>query len=150
LVRLPDGRQLSYADVGDPAATRVIIYHHGLPSCRLESCVYHEALMARPGVRMLAVDRPGIGRSSPDPNASILSWPAALPSFANALGINRFALAGTSAGTPYCLAAARAMPNRVSAVSLACPMAPLEAVGHKSGGGPRGVHAAAHHPTAAT
>src|SRR5262245_53465567 len=76
LVRVPDGRQLSYADVGDPAATRVIIYHHGLPGCRLESCVYHEALMARPGVRMLAVDRPGIGRSSPDPRASILSWPA--------------------------------------------------------------------------
>ncbi len=149
-VRLPDGRLLSYADFGDPGASRVIIYHHGLPSCRLEIEVYRAALAQRPGVRMLAVDRPGIGRSSPDAHASIMSWPTDLAAFAGALGLGRFALAGTSAGTPYCLAAARAMPERVAAVSVACPMAPLEAVGHKSGGGPRGVHAASNRPFAAT
>src|SRR6266568_1214757 len=72
-VRLWDGRCLAFADYGDPAASRVILYHHGLPSCRLEIEVYRDALMARPGVRMIAVDRPGIGRSSPNPYSSILS-----------------------------------------------------------------------------
>jgi pimeloyl-ACP methyl ester carboxylesterase len=148
-VRLPDGRCLAFADFGDPAATRVILYHHGLPSCRLEIEVYRAALMARPGVRMVAIDRPGIGRSSPNPYSSIESWPADLAAFAGALGLSRFSVAATSAGTPYCLAAARAMPERVAAVSLACPMAPLEAVGPKSGGGPWGVQATANHPTAA-
>src|SRR5262245_61717752 len=112
-VRLPDGRLLAYADFGDPAASRVIIYHHGLPSCRLEIAVYHDTLLARPGVRMLAIDRPGIGRSTPYRYACILNWPADIAAFADALGLGRFAVAGTSAGTPYCLAAARAMPQRI-------------------------------------
>src|SRR5262249_8394835 len=126
-------------------ASRVIIYHHGLPSCRLELEVYKCTLQQRPGVRMIALDRPGIGRSSPQSCASILSWPADLAAFADALGIHRFAIAATSAGTRYPLAGPCAMRDRVAAVSLACPMAPLEAVGHRTGGGPKGVTAATNH-----
>src|SRR5258706_393363 len=61
-------------------------------------------------------------------------------------GLARFAVAGPSAGAPYCLAAARAMPDGVAPVSLGCPMAPLEAVGHRTGGGAHGVDLAERHP----
>src|SRR5438046_2917952 len=74
-VRLWDGRCLAFADFGDPAGSQVILYHHGLPSCRLEIEVYRDALMTRPGVRMIAIDRPGVGRSSAHAYSSILSWP---------------------------------------------------------------------------
>src|SRR5262249_10353538 len=82
----------------------------------------------RPGVRLLVLDRPGVGQSDPNPNLTFLSWPMDLAAFADAMGIKQFGLTSISGGAPYALATARAMPDRVIAVSLACPVAPFEAV----------------------
>lgn len=138
-VRIPNGRWLSYSECGDLAGSRVVIHQHGLPSCRLETVIYPKILCRYPGVRILGVDRPGIGRSTPDPCASILSWPADLFAFADALGINRFATIAPSAGAPYALAAARACPQRVRGVVLVGPIVPNELVGRRTGTGSRGI-----------
>jgi pimeloyl-ACP methyl ester carboxylesterase len=123
---LPDGRRLGYAEFGDPAGSRVIIHHHGLPSCRLEILIYQDIVANYPGLRILSVDRPGIGGSTPDPNASIMSWPADLVALAEALKVDRFAVVAPSAGAPYALAVARALPKRVTGVTLVGPMLPTE------------------------
>lgn len=125
-VRLGTGRQLAYAEYGDPAGQKVVFYHHGLPSCRMDN-TFLDALRAKPGVRVISVDRPGIGQSDVNPCGSFLTWPEDLAGVADALRISRFAVMGCSGGAPFALAAARALPERVTAVSLACPMAPLEA-----------------------
>jgi pimeloyl-ACP methyl ester carboxylesterase len=149
VVRLPDGRQLAYAEYGDPAAKQIIIHHHGFSSCRLDIKGYGCALMARPGVRMYAIDRPGIGKSSCHPCGNFQTWAADIKSFADALHLKRFAVSGASGGAPYALAVARALPDHVTAVVLACPMAPLEAVSAAHSTGAHGALLAQKHPVAA-
>lgn len=134
-VRLTCGRRLAYAEYGDPRGTTTLIYNHGLPSCRLEAETYLDALRGFPGVRLIAIDRPGIGRSDDNEALNFLTWPADVAAIADALGIDRFGLVGTSGGTAYTLAIARALPTRVTAVSLVEPLAPfpvLEAAGGAS------------------
>lgn len=145
-VRLPDARRLAYSEYGDPRATTIVIYHHGIPSCRLDGETFRQALCCRPGVRLYVIDRPGIGCSDPYCCKTFLTWPADLQCFVDTLKIGKFAVMGASGGTPYALAVARAMPERVTTVSIACPMAPLEAVGSKTGSGAMGARLAVQHP----
>lgn len=132
-VRLPGGRRVAFAEHGNPAGAKVVIYHHGLPSSRREAEVLLPALASRPDVRLIAFDRPGIGDSDPVARPSFRGWANDLASCADALGVSRFALAGTSGGTPYVLAAALAFPDRVTQIALASPVA--EHQRHRDNGG---------------
>jgi len=72
-------------------------------------------------LRVIAVDRPGLGRSDPLPGRRIADWPADVEALADALSLSRFAVLGYSGGVPYALACAEALPDRVSrAVLVAC------------------------------
>jgi pimeloyl-ACP methyl ester carboxylesterase len=110
----------------------VVVYHHGFPSARCEAEVLVPAIDAYPSVRLLAFDRPGIGDSDPVEHVSFRGWANDLALCADALHLDRFALTGTSAGTPHALAAALAMPHRVTRVVMACPVAE-HAPGHRNG-----------------
>lgn len=78
------------------------------------------------GVRLIAADRPGFGRSSPQPGRTIGDWPADLAALADHLGLERFHLLGVSGGAPFALAAAIALPHRVLGLGLACGLGSLE------------------------
>ncbi len=71
-VELPDGRLLAYDDLGDPAGVPVA-YHHGTPDSR-RARHPDDDLAAAAGVRLLAIDRPGIGGSSPHPTRTLGSF----------------------------------------------------------------------------
>lgn len=60
---LPDGRKLGYADYGDPNG-KPILYQHGTPGSRMEATRYH-ALGKELGLRVVSLDRPGYGWSTP-------------------------------------------------------------------------------------
>jgi len=150
IVRLPCGRRLAYAEYGDPNGRQVVLYVHGYSSCRLEGEIFLDALRAKPGVRVFALDRPGIGQSDPDPNLGFLTWPADVEVFANALRIDRFAQIAVSGGVPYALATARAFPNRMTSMVLASTVAPLDAVGTRRIGSMRGAVFADRHPVVTT
>jgi pimeloyl-ACP methyl ester carboxylesterase len=62
LLTLPDGRTLSYDDVGQPDGAPVI-YLHGTPDSRLARHP-DDGLALAAGVRLIAVDRPGYGDTS--------------------------------------------------------------------------------------
>jgi pimeloyl-ACP methyl ester carboxylesterase len=62
---LADGRRLAYTDLGAPSGP-LVMYFHGAPSSRLDLVVFHDALAAL-DVRVVSADRPGYGRSSPQP-----------------------------------------------------------------------------------
>lgn len=116
-VELPDGTAVGYAEAGDPNGPPVV-YLHGSPSSRLELGLpgIREAASDL-GLRVLALDRPGVGLST-FYRYSIADYPRAVRSFADALGLGTFAVTGVSGGGKYACACARALPDRVTRVAL--------------------------------
>jgi pimeloyl-ACP methyl ester carboxylesterase len=78
------------------------------------------------GVRLIAFDRPGIGRSDPRPGFDLLAWPDDVAEAADQLGIGRFAVSGLSGGGPYALACAYKIPERLTACGLISSVPPVE------------------------
>lgn len=67
-IRLPDGRALAYAEWGDPDG-RPVFFLHGMPGSRLLMPDPNAA--AEEHVRVITADRPGMGRSNPQPGHRI-------------------------------------------------------------------------------
>jgi len=116
LLTLRDGRRLAYLAAG-PADGAPIFHFHGHGSSRLEALALADAA-EKARVRVIAFDRPGIGRSDPSQGDRLLDWPADVEEAADLMGIPRFAVQGMSAGGPYALACAHALKDRVTACSL--------------------------------
>jgi len=122
-LRLREGRRLGYAEYG-PATGRPLIWFHGTPGARRQiSPDAREAAHER-DVRLIAVERPGIGDSTPHLYSSLVEWAADIETLCDALGLERFGIAGLSGGGPYALACAHEMPQRVVAVAVLGGVAP--------------------------
>ena len=104
-----------------------ILFFHGFGSSRL---IRHpdDALAEQAGVRLICIDRPGIGLSTARPGRRLLDWPVDVASLADELGLARFSIIGWSGGGPYALACAYAMPDRTTEVGLVSAPAPLAGV----------------------
>ena len=122
ILTLPDGRNLSIAQFGSPAGPPVF-YFHGYPGSRQEV-----AILDHLPLRIISIDRPGYGSSTPLPGRRLLDWPADVAAAADQLGVDRFTVLGVSGGGPYATACAYALPQRVSAAVLLCPVPPPEAL----------------------
>jgi pimeloyl-ACP methyl ester carboxylesterase len=120
---LRDARLLGYAEQGDPDGKPVLLFH-GLPGSRLTR---HPdgSIAARLGIRLITFDRPGIGISTPQRGRRILDWPRDVAEFADAKGLERFAVIGWSGGGPYALATAHELPGRITRVGLVASLTPL-------------------------
>ena len=124
---LRDGRRLGYAVRGDPSGTPVLDFH-GNPGSRLSAWGTDEAVRDA-GVRLIGVDRPGIGLSDPSLDRSVSDWPADVVELADQLGLEHFAVMGHSVGAAYAAACADALPERVTAAALVSPIVPLDRPG---------------------
>lgn len=122
---LGDGRALVWCEYGVPDGTPVF-YCHGIPGSRIDGRITSDAIAAA-GLRLIAVERPGFGRSSPVPGKRSYAGGAEdIVSLAKALGVERFGLLAYSAGGPYALATAIAFPERVTRLALVSGVAPSE------------------------
>ena len=119
---LLDGRTFEYLDGGDPEG-RGVIFHPGTPVTRLLGHWGHEAAVAA-GVRLVSVSRPGYGGSTPSTTPSLLGTGRDTAALAAALGLEQYAVLGTSGGAPFAVATAVADPRRVRAVGLVAGMGP--------------------------
>ncbi|OCL11701.1 alpha/beta hydrolase fold protein [Glonium stellatum] len=120
---LPDGRKLGYAQYGSPTG-RAFFYAHGHPGSRLEAALFEE-LCLKLGARIIGVDRPGIGWSSPNPNATVLDHPKDIEHLAQHLELDSYGVMGISGGGPYALACAASLPReKLKCVSVVCGMGP--------------------------
>lgn len=99
-----DGRTLAYVEVGIPDGP-LVIHNHGGPSSRLEARLLASSVLKN-GLRLVCVDRPGMGKSTPQPQRTYAGWADDLLSIADALGRREFAVTGWSEGGPWALAAA--------------------------------------------
>ena len=78
------------------------------------------------GITLLAPDRPGFGDSSTPEDGGIAEWPADLRPLLDHLEIDRFGILSQSGGTPYGLATAASLRDRVIAISLLGAFAPTD------------------------
>jgi pimeloyl-ACP methyl ester carboxylesterase len=126
-IELTDGRTLAYELGGDPAGTPVF-FQHGTGDSRLARHP-DDSITASLGVRLITADRPGVGGSTPRKGRTLLDWVEDAVALVNALGIERFAVAGWSGGGPHALALALELADRVTRVALASPLAPFDEPG---------------------
>lgn len=119
-VRTRDGRRLAYVEVGDSNGP-LVIHNHGGPSSRLEVLLLAASAAAN-GIRLIGVDRPGMGQSSAQKVRSYTGWADDLTAIADALGYREFGVTGWSEGGPWALAAAAYIdPGRLRHVSSIAP-----------------------------
>lgn len=114
---------LCWNEYGDPGG-RPVLFFHGWPSSRLQGEAFH-AQAARRGWRIIAPDRPGIGKSPAQPGRRLGDWPRTLAALMDRLGIECCPLIGMSGGGPYALAGAAGLPQRVTAAAVICGAPPL-------------------------
>jgi pimeloyl-ACP methyl ester carboxylesterase len=112
---MADGRTVGVADYG-AAGDTAAIWCHGGPGCRFEPAPC-AAAAARIGLRLIGIDRPGYGRSTPQPDRTIGGWVQDALAVADELGIERFATVGASTGGAYALAIAAASPRVIATVA---------------------------------
>jgi pimeloyl-ACP methyl ester carboxylesterase len=118
------GRGIGFGDYGDPGGAPVL-FLHGLGDSRLTRPPDDERTAAL-GVRLLTVDAPGIGLSERVHVRSQVEAADRVLPVLDALGIERCAVLGWSAGGPRALAFAYRRPDRVTVVGLASGFGPLE------------------------
>jgi pimeloyl-ACP methyl ester carboxylesterase len=121
---LPDGRTYGYEQWGDPDGLP-LFWIHGTPGGRLSR--YPDlSLWERLGLRVITVDRPGYGLSTPLPGREVSHIAADVAAVGDHLGIGRFAVYGGSGGGPHALAVAALLGDRVLACAAVCSGAPLK------------------------
>lgn len=126
-ITLGDGRTLGYDDVGatDGAA---VLYVHGSPDSR-RARHPDDSIAEQMGIRLVAVDRPGAGLSSPHATGTIGSFANDAVALADRLGIDAWRPFAWSAGSIYALAIAAKYPDRVARLSVAAGLVPFAAYG---------------------
>jgi pimeloyl-ACP methyl ester carboxylesterase len=72
---------------------------------------------ARLGLRLIGIDRPGYGLSTPKPGRTIGGWVDDALAVADELGLGRFATVGVSTGGAYALALAAKSPRVIATVA---------------------------------
>jgi pimeloyl-ACP methyl ester carboxylesterase len=111
-VVLADGRVMTFAEYGSPEG-RPVFYFHGTPSSRLEPLLLGDEVFAQHGLRIIAPDRPGMGRSSFQPHRGFSNWPVDVLALADCLKLGVFSVLGFSGGGAYVAACASQIPQRL-------------------------------------
>jgi len=122
-VRLRDGRRIGFAEFG-PSTGRPLLWFHGTPGARRQIAPVARTLAREQGIRIVSVERPGIGDSTPHAYSELIEFAKDIEHLCDALGIDRYAVAGLSGGGPYALACAHEMPDRVTVVAVLGGVAP--------------------------
>jgi pimeloyl-ACP methyl ester carboxylesterase len=127
VLRLEDGRELAYAEYGDPSGTPVIAFH-GTPGSNLQISPCDAAGKSE-RVRLIAPDRPGYGHSSFDRHRRLVDWPRDVAELADHLGLERFGVFGVSGGGPHAAVCAHALGDRLLGAAIVSGVAPPDTAG---------------------
>jgi pimeloyl-ACP methyl ester carboxylesterase len=119
---LPDGRRIGWLEEG-AANGRPVFAFHGLPGSRRQRHP-DPAVAEAAGARVIHIERPGFGWSSPAPGRRLADWPRDVAACADALGLGRFAIAGISGGGPYAVACLHVLGERLTRVAVVSGVGP--------------------------
>ncbi|QUI24742.1 alpha/beta hydrolase [Vallitalea pronyensis] len=123
-IMLKSGKKIGYLEFGDPSGIPIFYFHGGLSS-RIEAGILAENA-AKNGLRLIGLDRPGVGLSDPMKAFTFIDWPAIVVEIADALGIERFSVCGTSGGGAFACAcgAIEEVSKRMNTIILIAGMLP--------------------------
>ncbi|MBV1910339.1 MAG: alpha/beta hydrolase [Kangiellaceae bacterium] len=113
---LSDHRILCYQEFGDTKGMPVF-YSHTTSGSKAEGQFFHKAAKHF-GLRLICMDRPGIGGSSYLPKRTLLDYPKDVVELADELRFDNFGVMGWSGGGAYALATSCAIPERLLFCSI--------------------------------
>ncbi|BBY66958.1 alpha/beta fold hydrolase [Mycolicibacterium helvum] len=122
-VAVGEDRQIGFAEFGS-AVGRAIFWLHGTPGARRQIPMEARVFAEQNNIRLIGIDRPGIGASTPFQYDNVLAFAGDLAIIADTLGVDKMAVVGLSGGGPYTLGCATAMPDRVVAAAVLGGVAP--------------------------
>ncbi|HET8589018.1 MAG TPA: alpha/beta hydrolase [Nakamurella sp.] len=114
-IRLPDGRALAWAEYGSPRSVPCILLPDTGSSRLAPRWLLHDTALPAP-VRLLAVDRPGVGASDPVGFGGQEDPAEDLRHLVETLAVGRIAVLGIGQGAADALAFASRYPSMVTAV----------------------------------
>jgi pimeloyl-ACP methyl ester carboxylesterase len=126
-------RRLGYADFGARRG-RTIVWLHGTPGARRQIPDQARRLANRQGLRIIGIDRPGVGDSTPHLYDAIADFASDLACVLDRLGVERCAVVGLSGGGPYALASASVLAERIVTVGILGGVAPTRGLDAVPGG----------------
>ncbi|HMV94053.1 MAG TPA: alpha/beta fold hydrolase [Thauera aminoaromatica] len=118
-----DGRRAAFDESGPAAAPAILLIHGAGHDRGVWQAV--TAGLAAAGRRVIVPDLPGHGDSEGEAPGAVDTMAAWVLAFADALGLERFELAGHSMGSLVALAAAAAAPGRIARLHLLGSLAPM-------------------------
>lgn len=122
LFTMPAGRRLEVREYGDPGGHPTFFFHGLIGSHHQASYVDEAARQA--GIRVIAPNRPGVGRSEFVARTTPLEVVPDVEELARTLGLDRFSVIGLSGGTPYAMAVLRRLSDRVQTATILSGMGP--------------------------
>ena len=122
-IAVGEDRRIGFAEFGAPRG-KAIFWLHGTPGARRQIPVEARICAERENIRLIGVDRPGIGSSTPFQYENVLGFSRDMETIADTLGVDEMAVVGLSGGGPYTLACAAGMPDRVVAAGVLGGVAP--------------------------
>ena len=132
-VAVRDERRLSFAEYGSRTGP-AIVWMHGTPGARRQIPLEARTYVEEKGLRIIGIDRPGIGSSTPYLYPNVLDWTADLEILLDTLAIDTARIIGLSGGGPYALAAGAALPDRIHGVGVLGGVAPTHGPDAPEGG----------------
>lgn len=125
------GRRLEVREYGDPGGHPVVFFHGLIGSHHQAS--YIDGQARRHGLRIIAPNRPGVGKSGFVAKASALDAVPDVEDIAELLGLGEFSVIGISGGTPYALATLLRLGERVRTTTVISGMGPMRLPGALTG-----------------
>ena len=131
VIALRSGRKLEVVEYGDRGGHPLLFFHGLIGSHHQASYVAEEA--ERAGLRIIAPNRPGVGRSEFIARSNALEAVDDIEDIASALGLDGFSVIGISGGTPYALGALHRLGERIQTVTIISGMGPMQLPGALQG-----------------
>ena len=132
-IAVGEDRQIGFAEFGAPQG-RAVFWLHGTPGARRQIPTEARVFAEHENIRLIGVDRPGIGSSTPHQYENVVAFADDMRNIADTLGIDKMAVVGLSGGGPYTLACAAAMPDRMVAAGVLGGVAPTRGPDGIAGG----------------
>lgn len=123
-ILLQDGRHIGLCEYGDLAGFPIFFFH-GTPGSRV-MFLEDDPISKELGIRLICLDRPGFGLSTPQPERTILDWAKDVLEVADQLGIHHFSVMGVSGGGAFAAACAYQLPNQVLSAALISSTTPFQ------------------------